>query len=123
MLNFPPGSGSVTHLTSCPHICWEELAREEERQGLDPQLDGDDEEAGGEEAGHLEAEHVLHQPLPAGDEVGEGGEEEEAEDGEDEGGEVHGPPGEGHQYPGQAEGGEQSATRVSLKSLSSLHPA
>ena len=78
-MNFPR---SVTHLASRPHICWEELAGEEEGQGLHPQLDGDEEETGGEEAGDLEAEHVLHQPLPAGDEVGEGGEEEEAEDGE-----------------------------------------
>jgi len=103
------GNSSGEALTSGPHVSWEKFPGEKEREGLHPQLDGDDEEAGGEETGHLEAEHVLHQPLPAGDEVGEGGEEEEAEDGEDERGEVHGPPGEGHQYPGQAEGGEQSA--------------
>ena len=93
----------LTHLTSCPHVGREELPGEKEREGLHPQLDGDDEETGGEETGHLEAEHVLHQALPAGDEVGEGGEEKEAEDGEDERGEVHGPPGECHQDPGQAQ--------------------
>ena len=91
------------HLTSGPHVSREEFPGEKEWEGLHPQLDGDDEETGGEEAGHPEAEHVLHQPLPAGDEVGEGGEEEEAEDGEEERGEVHGPSGECHQDPGQAE--------------------
>ena len=96
----------LAHLTSGPHVSWEEFPGEKEREGLDPQLDGDDEETGGEEAGDLEAEHVLHQPLPAGDEEGEGGEEEEAEDGEDERDEVHGASGECHQYPGQAEGGQ-----------------
>ena len=95
-----------THLTSRPHVSWEEFPGEEEREGLDPQLDGDDEETGGEEARHLEAEDVLHQTLPAGDEVGEGGEEEETEDGEDEGGEVHGPSGECHQDPGQTQRGK-----------------
>ena len=96
-------AAALAHLASCPHVCWKELPREKEREGLHPQLDGDDEEAGGEEAGHLEAKDVLHQALPAGDEVGEGGEEEEAENGEDERGEVHGPSGECHQDPGQAQ--------------------
>ena len=99
-------AAALAHLASCPHVCWKELPREKEWESLHPQLDGDDEEAGGEEAGHLEAEDVLHQALPAGDEVGEGGEEEEAEDGEDEGDEVHGASGECHQYPGQAQGGQ-----------------
>ena len=50
----------------------------------------------------------------AGDEVGEGGEEEQADDGQDEGGEVHGPARERHQDPGQGERCHQSETLLRL---------
>ena len=103
------GQEESSHLTGRPHVCWEEFSREKEGQGLYAELDRDDQEAGGEEAGHLQGEHVLHHLGRAGDEIGEGGEEVEADDGEDEGGEVHCPPGEGHEYPGESEGGAQPA--------------
>ena len=94
------------HLAGGPHVCREEFPGEEEGEGLHPQLDRDDQEAGGQEARHLQAEHVLHQVWRGGDQVGEGREEVEADDGEDEGGEVHGPPWECHQDPSQSEGGD-----------------
>ena len=73
---------------------------------MNTKLNTDHEEAGGQETRHLETEDTtLHHVLQhvTGDEVGEGGEEEKADDGEDEGGEVHCSPGECHQDPGQGE--------------------
>ena len=54
---------------------------------MNTKLNTDHEEAGGQETRHLETEDAtLHHVLQhvAGDEVGEGGEEEKADDGEDE---------------------------------------
>ena len=94
---------SRPHLAGGPHVCREEFPGEEEGEGLHPQLDRDDEQAGGEEARHLEAEHILYHAGVGGGQVGEGGEQEEADDGENQGGEVHGPSGECHQNPSQSQ--------------------
>ena len=104
---------SNVYLARGSDIGWEEFPREEQWQCLDTKLDTDHQETGGEEAGQLQAEQAaLHHGRPlqhgAGDEVGEGGEEEQADDGEDEGGEVHGPAGECHQDSGQGERCHQS---------------
>ena len=70
-------------------------------------LDTDDQHTRAEEAANLEAEHGPGWGLLA-DHEGEGGEQQEAEDGQHQRAEVHRPPGEGHQDPGQGQRGEQA---------------